>query len=267
MPNSGITSAGCVLVDNWQVTGGWFYFPSPTSYPTGPFTCVTTQGGINGLPGAGGPAPLEAWLSQDGALPLHNTGFDTSNAATGTGITFAASSGFSKPVATYSGAGTGAVASSAAYTNFGNSSQFTVSAWVNLPNTSSGSIVSDIGNSGQTGWQVYVNSYDTFFGLINTNTTNAIYVAAPQSVASGTLRHVCAIYDGTGVVSGLHMYIDGASQIMATIWTPLTSSAASGLPVYIGAQGTAGVIGNVEIFANNTTSCTALYAAGPNAIY
>jgi hypothetical protein len=207
--------------------------------------------------------PLEAWLSQDGTLPLHNSGSDSTNTATGSGVTFSSSSGFTTPVATYDGTHY-VTATSATNTSFSNSTPFTVAAWVNA--TSGGGVVgtTTAGTFGQ-GWQLNESGGYPAFSLISTATTNALYVYVGTPL-SGGLHHLCAVYDGTSVPSGVHIYVDGALQSGITNWNTLTSSAVSGNPVSIGV-GTAGTIGNVEIFANNTTSCAAINALGPNTVY
>jgi hypothetical protein len=80
------------------------------------------------------------------------------------------------------------------------------------------------------------------------------------------LTNVCVNYDGTSAPSGIHMYFNGVAQSPTTLGNSLTSSAISGNPVTIGA-GAVGVIGNVNVFANNTTSCANIYAQGPNKVY
>ena len=230
---------------------------------------VTDYGVGNGCPttSANNPQPLEGWLSQDGGLPLQNSGTDSGNSATGSGITFTTSAGFTHPVATYDGTHY-ATGTSGTNTAFTNSTPFTVSAWESQPNPSTGGVlVSNVPEpAGAPGWKIYLNGSTYFFGLINTNSTNAIfYQTSGNNIdVANTLFHICAVYDGTGLGSGLHGYVNGIAQTMNPVWNNLTSSATSSSPVVIGAEGFTGVIGNVQIFENNTTSCAVLYAQGPN---
>jgi hypothetical protein len=218
----------------------------------------------NGCPSTSNnnPVPLEAWLSQDGGLPLENTGTNSSNTATGSGITFTTAPGFTHPVATYAGGGPGAVAASGTATNFSNTTPFTVSMWEIASTTVAE--VSTASPSG-AGWILYDVAGTPYFGVVNAVGVG-IQVGTTSPSGAPNPKNVCAVYDGTGVISGLHIYINGVAQTTATVLNTLSGSIAGGNPVIIGAL-TTGVEGNVNVFANNTTSCAHIYAQGPNKVY
>jgi hypothetical protein len=219
----------------------------------------------NGCPSTStnNPVPLEAWLSQDGGLPLENTGTDSSNTATGSGITFTTAPGFTHPVATYAGGGPGAVAASGTATNFSNTTPFTVSMWEIASTTVAE--VSTRDPSG-AGWILYDVADTPYFGVGNNGDVNAIRIGTTSPSGAPNPKNVCAVYDGTGVISGLHIYINGVAQTTSTVLNTLSGSIAGGNPVIIGAS-TTGVEGNVNVFANNTTSCANIYAQGPNKVF
>jgi hypothetical protein len=219
----------------------------------------------NGCPSTStnNPVPLEAWLSQDGGLPLENTGTDSSNTATGSGITFTTAPGFTHPVATYAGGGPGAVAASGTATNFSNTTPFTVSMWEIASTTVAE--VSTRSPSG-AGWILYDVADTPYFGVGNNGDVNAIRIGTTSPSGAPNPKNVCAVYDGTGVISGLHIYINGVAQTTSTVLNTLSGSIAGGNPVIIGAS-TTGVEGNVNVFANNTTSCANIYAQGPNKVF
>ncbi len=236
---------------------------------------LSDAGSGNGCQSVAPPtSPLEAWLSQDGTLPLQNTGTDSTNTATGSGVTFASSSGFTNPVATYSGSG-GATAASDALTNFDGTHGFTVSAWIN-PTAVTGvqEVVADTDATTFTGWQLQLNGYQVQFGVIaNAGTSNGAYAQTigATRITAGALNHVCGQYDGSGTVAGVKIYINGVLQTSGVLMSTLSGSAASGNPVSLGFQGSGGsnftgAMGNVEVFTS-LVSCPALYGKGPNVVY
>jgi hypothetical protein len=116
------------------------------------------------------------------------------------------------------------------------------------------------------GWILYDAAGTPFFGVGNNGDTNAIRISTTSPSGAPNPKNVCAVYDGTGVISGLHIYINGVAQTTATVLNTLSGSIAGGNPVIIGAS-TTGVEGNVNVFANNTTSCANIYAQGPNKVF
>jgi hypothetical protein len=154
------------------------------------------------------------------------------------------------------------VAASGTATNFSNTTPFTVSMWEIASTTVAE--VSTASPSG-AGWILYDVAGTPYFGVVN-GVGVGIQVGTTSPSGAPNPKNVCAVYDGTGVISGLHIYINGVAQTTGTVLNTLSGSIAGGNPVIIGAL-TTGVEGNVNVFANNTTSCANIYAQGPNKVF
>jgi hypothetical protein len=239
--------------------------------------------------GSGLPAPtlglMEYWKSQDGTgSTLANSGSDSPNSATGTGVTWGAGVGFTGNVATFDGSTSYATAASAPFTSFDGTTPFSACTWI-TPSTyaySASFILSNFYAGEVTGgWGM---------GMFGSSSAPAGRLLVTMSTASGgrmfmqtsgvvfptinTNHLACFTYDGSKLAAGVVIYADGSAQTpLVSVDTLAGGSIASTLPLTIGrsdatdGQYFPGAIGRVRIYNRMLSSAelSTMYAAGPNA--
>lgn len=138
--------------------------------------------------------------------------------------------------------------------------------------------ISQVKSTGSNqGWSLFKNpsggSYENKPIIrIQGNSTGYIEIAYSPALAANTLYHFTFTYDGTGVASGVKLYINGS---LATVDTAIdTLAAAPTLPdenIYLGGRssGTSGrhvgYLSNAQLYNRvlTPTEVSALYSAGP----
>jgi hypothetical protein len=246
---------------------------------------------LNALQCINDPKPavtLENWKSQEGSgTTLANSGSDSTNFATTTNVTWAASTGFTGTVATYNGTSSVSIASSATQTAFDGTTPFTACAWFNLSSLtfpSGGSLATVMSNlslaTGNPGWRMGifgtgatpVGAMDIY--LSNNVSTNVIHVHSnPSGFSAGTIQLGCFTYDGTKTAAGVIPYINGAAAGTVIASDTLTGSIVSTAPLYLGgeidnADWFPGALGRVRVYNRKLSAAeiSTMFTNGPNAI-
>jgi hypothetical protein len=114
--------------------------------------------------------------------------------------------------------------------NFGfeRSDSFSLSGWYKLGSNSSGTLLSKLDGSSNTGWALFqfVTSTTPRFalGIMGNGSTSNFAMAATGPVTMGVWHHVVVTYTGTSTVAGMKIYVDGVNQSLTTISDTLTLS-------------------------------------------
>jgi hypothetical protein len=217
---------------------------------------------------------IENWASQDGSgTTLANTGSDSTNSMT-TNATWATATGFTGNVATYNGTSSLSTAASATNTSFNGTQPFSACFWT-TPSSFTGlgeqyPLTNLLGTP--LGWGIEIWGSNVLTGSVNVqiygNGTNYIAAhTAAGAVTASTLNHVCMTYSGSGVASGIAVYVNGAASALTVVTDNLAGhTTASANPVTIGSAYN-GAIGRVRIFNRllSASEVSAMYVAGPNA--
>ncbi len=218
-------------------------------------------------------------MNEGAGTTFYNTADGTNNVtfAGGTGsgqyIQWASVPPFTGTVADfYSASATnGGIASNITPTNFTGTAPFSVSIWavVTAPQTYS-AIIGNIGNSGYSGWELGVGGTLQVV-IMNTYGSSAIVLDAGSGLTTNVLYHLVFTYDGSQHASGVNVYANATLQTNAIGEDNLTSSAAVGEPVAIGARGSnlaspfVGGLKDARIYGAVLTSAqiSTLYSSGP----
>ena len=111
--------------------------------------------------------------------------------------------------------------------NFGfeRTDAFSVSVWFKSATTTPGALVSKFNAGTNTGWGLHLfGGLTPAFYVANKGTTNGIYVDLTSGVSAGAWHHVVATYNGSGVASGVHIYVDGVDRTLNVISNTLSGS-------------------------------------------
>jgi mono/diheme cytochrome c family protein len=94
------------------------------------------------------------------------------------------------------------------------SQAFSYGAWVNLPTSRmTGAIIARMDDkSAYRGWDLWVQNGQFGTHIVNTWPTNALKVVGGPRVKPNQWNHVFITYDGSGKVSGVKIYVNGALQ-------------------------------------------------------
>ena len=226
---------------------------------------------------AGPCSPFSGYPMNEGSgLTLHDTvgGNDATFSGAGA-VTWTSNvikSGDTSPVFTGSGLAT---TTNTTIANFSGFTPFSIGVWINLTNsTGSDGIVGNIGTSPAfTGWSFELDGLDRseLFVVNNHTGGNAAEANNPSAVSSGVVRYLVWTYDGSGSTSGMKTYIQALLGTTNSFLNPLTSSAANGTPIVIGARpdGSNPMMGGMGYLALyncvlTSTQVTTNFAAGPS---
>lgn len=199
-----------------------------------------------------------------------------SNTLTATGVTFGTvgQDGFAGKPALFDRATSFATAANISPEDFTGSSAFSVSAWINPSSVSGGASVRTImTNADDTvgpGWQF--SQYDSSLLFSLTGTGGGIVIFVINILTASTLQHVAFTYDGSGAAAGVKVYLNGVLQTNSVNADTFSGSAASGLPMLVGAAKHAsgldaffgGALGFGRIYSRALSSgeITTLYNSG-----
>ncbi len=123
--------------------------------------------------------------------------------------------------------------------NFERTDAFSISLWCKTTTNDKFLIAKNSGTAPYAGYAVYLNG-GTYTGAItfllsNTSSTNEFQVfTTTATINNGNWHHCICTYDGSSLVSGMHIYIDG-EIVDLTIWkNTLTGSIITTAPFRIG---------------------------------
>lgn len=236
--------------------------------------------------GVGAPSGMvEDWIAQEGqGTTLVNSGYNFTDNATATNVTWGTATGFPGKVATFNGTTSFAFATNLTATNFDGSTPFSGCVWI-YPTAVVGTglhtkLMSTVDNAASPfpGWDFNLAGSGTAMFLqlllINNISTNLINTGNTTiSVTVNTLHHACFTYDGSKLASGTAIYLDGAALAMTTFADTLTGSIASPVTLALGSNHNGagatgfyqGALGQAPVFNRllSASDVSALFAHGP----
>lgn len=109
------------------------------------------------------------------------------------------------------------------YINFGNDSSldfeytdtFSISAWINFDSATNGAFVAKFGTDVQ-GYIFKVISSKLRVQLLN-SAPNQVIADGGTTLSSSTWYHVCFTYDGSGLFSGVNIYLDASAESLTNV--------------------------------------------------
>ena len=163
---------------------------------------------------------------------------------------------------------------------FDRTDAFSISAWIKRSGIGvTDTIVSKMTNVSTDvgkGYLFFIASSNKLAMLMRTNNTsgNKLDIISQNTIADTNWHHVAVTYDGSGLVSGLELYIDGQLQTLVTRSGTLTTSITNTIGFNIGARDntelfTAANIDEVSVYNSELSSSniTSIYGTGvPNDI-
>ena len=233
------------------------------------------KNGCGGVPGAGGGTKglPEQWLMHDGAGQSFADTTPNDNTITTTDITWGTGTGVTSP--TLNGTTSTGVAEQVPITNFDGTKPFSVSIWINTATipaeeTLAGTIASPGSNFQGWGFAIEPSGAMAVF-LINDFPNNFLEVeSASTPIPANTPTNLIFTYDGSQSATGIKCYVGGVLTASEVVNDDLTSSTASGLPLYVGSRTGlneffGGSMSNLQILPGILTSAqiAAIQTAGP----
>jgi hypothetical protein len=219
----------------------------------------------------------QGWALNDGSGTVA-VSTPTGDGLTLTGVSWAASPGFSADVAQFSGSASYAVAANDANTNFDGTTPFSAACWVkptSLTPTDQYFLMSSSASSPSAFWGMQVYNSGTTGGGVNVHMTDGSSAIDTYDIGAGvgtsTPSFLGFTYNGSKNISGITMYVNGVAVTpSSTIGTSFSGSLASGTPIVIGSllpsvANFGGSIGYCRIASRMYTAAewAAMYAAGP----
>lgn len=148
--------------------------------------------------------------------------------------------------------------------SFDRTSTFSIEAWVKKTNSTQSTIFSKMSNAAPyTGYEFAINaSGQPYLLLVNTWSTNALYVISTNTVTDNQWHHVAVTYSGSSTPAGVILYIDGVATSTTTSLNSLSASITNAITPYIGSRNNSafffsGNIDEVRVY-NSTLSSTTL---------
>jgi len=144
---------------------------------------------------------------------------------------------------------------------------FSVASWI-FPTT--GGRMTLVAKQGDApmlrGYEVSLEDSHIVVSIVSDHSTSRLQVRTVDPTELRDWQHVVVSYDGSGVASGLHVYVDGVSQQTSVDHDDLRGSITTSQPLRIGrgATGTPfrGVLDEVRIYAHSLTPTEAELLAG-----
>ena len=236
----------------------------------------STIGSAGGGPASSGPPPaglLEQWLMHEGSGDTFADSTANANTITASNITWGTGTGVTSP--TFNGTTSTAVATQTAITDFDGTLPFSVSVWANVTSIDSQTVVVGTLNPADSykGWEIEIGSNlagAPSFYLNDGSFSTVINVYSNTALNPGTVYNVIVTYDGTQTAAGVKFYVDGILSSNTVLSDALSSSTASGIPMYVGSRENVtecfyGSMSNLQIFSGVLTSgqIAAIQTAGP----
>jgi hypothetical protein len=125
--------------------------------------------------------------------------------------------------------------------SFERSDSFSLSGWFKIGSNRSGTLLSKLDASSNTGWALFqlVSSTTPRFalGLQGNGSANNFAMAETNPVTTGVWHDVVVAYSGTTTVAGMSIYVDGVNQALTTIKDALTVSIVNAITPAINGRG------------------------------
>lgn len=195
--------------------GGWLGTIRPPQSSGGIITPNKLWPGQGGTTPVVIPTPVAWWKMNEGSgatlidtIATNNMPFTASIGSWG------AVAGFPGTPFTFNGTqtiSTCPIAGSAAATNFANTQPFSVSAWISVPTPSiQQSVIANLAFGFLQGWHLEIaSSHVTAFLCATTVSTEYILVESVASIQASTVTHIGFTYNGSGLASGITLYLNG----------------------------------------------------------
>jgi hypothetical protein len=101
--------------------------------------------------------------------------------------------------------------------NFSNATPFSFGCWFRTTKLNAFQLISRLAPVTARGWQVFMSGGQVFAQLLNdVTTTNLIQKGTTATFNNGALHHVMVTYDGSGLNTGIIIYIDGVAVAQTT---------------------------------------------------
>jgi PKD repeat protein len=154
--------------------------------------------------------------------------------------------------------------------DFARTDTFTMEAWVKTTTaTSVHAVIVKMAPSTYRGYDFYILSGHIGLVLSDTYTSNAIQVEGTTLVANGFWHHIAVTYDGSGLASGVELYVDGNPETENVVYSTLspTATTTTDVPLMFGRRSSvpaspipfSGIIDEVRIY-NIALSSTVVHA-------
>jgi len=139
--------------------------------------------------------------------------------------------------------------------DFERTDAFSLEVWLNSMNSTAGIILGKMANTAPyTGYNFFLSAAGLpSVYLINTWTTNVLYVNSNIPVNDGDWHHVVFTYDGSSSASGAHIYVDGVDQVLTTTYNTLSASILNNVSFYAGSRN------NTTMYFDGSLDVTRVY--------
>lgn len=213
----------------------------------------------------------EQWLMHDGSGTTFADATPNANTITASNITWGTGTGITSPA--FNGSTSTAVAAQTAITNFDGTKPFSVSVWINTPNSlPTMTFVSTLVTaSNYQGWEFGTDPLGRpLLYLIGNFPSDYININGQVAIVPNASTNLIITYDGSQHAAGVTFYTNGEADPVTITTDTLTTSTASGIPIQVGsrADGTdpyVGSMSNLQIFSGVLSSgqIAAIQTAGP----
>jgi len=157
--------------------------------------------------------------------------------------------------------------------DFERTQAFSIEAWIKYSSTTAAArtIYSKMANaSPYTGYEFWVNSSNKLsVYLINTYSSNLIYVTAQSSIDDGNWHYVAMTYDGSSTAAGVKVYLDAKQEELSIAYDSLSATILNNITPMIGSRNNSayyfrGVIDSTRVYSRalSASEILANYNAG-----